>query len=381
MTPSYVLLTGAKNNAGDFLIRHRARALLEAIRPDRSLIEFNAWEAIDEERLAQINASEALLLTGGPALQPSMADGVYRLDPALDRIRVPIMTFGIGWKSVSGRWQDTRSYPLSAATLRLLERIEATPGSSSVRDYHTLNVLESRGFKSFTMTGCPALYELEHVGRPFTPPDDVAHVTFSLGVGFATSRSLEQQLHDALLRTRDVVAPATQTAAYHHGLDRTYLDSPGANQELWRAHQRLRDWLETQGIAYVDVSGSVEALLDHYAVADLHVGYRVHAHILMSSLSKPSLLVAEDGRGTALSDVLGGVIVTAHDGRPPSLARKALRRLGLPVDRVRAASHLADDLAFHLTHELRQGFPRMAATRSAIDRHYDVMASFLRRLP
>ena len=42
----YVLLTGSRNNAGDFLIKHRAMALLRALRPDRELIDRNAWEPI-----------------------------------------------------------------------------------------------------------------------------------------------------------------------------------------------------------------------------------------------------------------------------------------------------------------------------------------------
>jgi hypothetical protein len=125
----------------------------------------------------------------------------------------------------------------------------------------------------------------------------------------------------------------------------------------------------------------VDALLDHYASTDLHVGYRLHAHILTSSLSKPSLLLAEDGRGTAFKEVLGGVVVRAHDARPTPVARMALRRLGVSVDRRRAAPHAVDDLLFHLDLERSQGFPRVAGTRSAIDRHYPIMTSFLRQLP
>lgn len=381
MNDRYVLLTGAKNNAGDFLIGHRARALLGALRPDRAFTELPGWEPLGDHELDVVNRSKALVLTGGPALQRTMASDVYRLAPVLDRIHVPVVSFGIGWKSPAGRWSDTRSYPLSDGTVRLLDRIDASGHASSVRDYHTLNVLQERGYRSFVMTGCPALYELDHVGGSFDGPVDLQRVTFSLGVGFLDSRSMERQMKDAVLRTRDAVAPAALTLAFHHGVDASYLDTPGATPALWHAHRRLLAWAESEGLAHADVSGGVEKLLRHYGAADLHVGYRVHAHILMSSLSKPSILIAEDGRGTALRDVLGGIVLTAHRKHRSSLWSKVLGRLGVPIDRRPADPRLTGDLARHLANEREQGYPRLGATRTAIDRHYPVMSDFLRQLP
>jgi hypothetical protein len=54
----------------------------------------------------------------------------------------------------------------------------------SVRDYHSLNSLGHQGFSRFSMTGCPALYSLEHLGKPARGPVNVNSVTYSLGVGF-----------------------------------------------------------------------------------------------------------------------------------------------------------------------------------------------------
>ncbi|MBE0472302.1 MAG: hypothetical protein IBX55_22680, partial [Methyloprofundus sp.] len=96
MSEYYVILTGSKNNAGDFLIKHRAKKLFEAIRPDREIIDLNAWEPIDDQKLALINASKALILMGGPALQRNMYPGIYKLPANLDEITVPIATMGIG---------------------------------------------------------------------------------------------------------------------------------------------------------------------------------------------------------------------------------------------------------------------------------------------
>ena len=41
-TPYYVTLTGSRNNAGDFLIRHRAHNLLRDLRPDRDIVDMDS---------------------------------------------------------------------------------------------------------------------------------------------------------------------------------------------------------------------------------------------------------------------------------------------------------------------------------------------------
>lgn len=43
MNDYYVILTGSKNNAGNFLIKHRAKKLFTALRNDRKLVDLDAW--------------------------------------------------------------------------------------------------------------------------------------------------------------------------------------------------------------------------------------------------------------------------------------------------------------------------------------------------
>ena len=58
----YVLLTGSKNNAGDFLIKDRAKDLFSLLKPSVKLIDYDAWEILDESKLKEINNSKALIL-------------------------------------------------------------------------------------------------------------------------------------------------------------------------------------------------------------------------------------------------------------------------------------------------------------------------------
>ena len=80
MKDQYVILTGSKNNAGDYLIKYRAKQLFSDLRPDRKIIDINGWEQLNTEKLAIINQSKALILMGGPALVKNMVPKAYQFD-------------------------------------------------------------------------------------------------------------------------------------------------------------------------------------------------------------------------------------------------------------------------------------------------------------
>jgi len=140
---SYVVLTGSKNNAGDFLIKYRAFSLFKKICPDKKIIDMDAWVPIDDNRLKIINQSKALILLGGPSLRRNMWPGIYPLVDDISKIKVPILTMGIGWKSEKGDWYTTHSYEFTKQTIKLLDRINQSGYVSSIRDYHSLNVLQA----------------------------------------------------------------------------------------------------------------------------------------------------------------------------------------------------------------------------------------------
>lgn len=376
----YVMLTGGKNNAGDFLIKYRAKHLFSTIRPDRELLDLDGWKGLSTENLNRINGSKALILMGGPALQRRMRPRVYGLVEDLSEITVPILTMGIGWHSPYGGWDDTHNYPLNSLSMNLLERINNEHYVSSVRDYHTLNVLASRGLNNFVMTGCPALYSHEHMDTPVVVRAHPKKIGFSLGVSPKFSRRMQQQMMSTILCTRDKFPDAKLDVVFHHGLGNAYLQSEGASRHLNRFQLEFADWLNTEAISYLDISGNVEKLLDFYSQCDLHVGYRVHAHIFMSSISKPSLLLIEDGRGMALRDVIGGVNLKSYGKVKMGYLSTMMDKLGIRFDKMTPQNNFIQDYANILDYEMVKGV-RFGETRERICRHYPVMDRFLRGLP
>lgn len=377
--PYYVAMTGSKNNAGDFLIKRRAFHLFELERQDRSVIDLNAWEPISDQDLETINGSKALLLLGGPSLQKEMYPRVYPLRDDLSDIEVPIITLGVGWKSQSGDWFDSRRYNLSKSTLELLEKTQEHDFKSSVRDYRTLNVLQRHGFGNFLMTGCPALYDESHLGKELTG-GPIKNISFSLGVSFVKSKAMERQMKELIITTGKSFPDANLVVVFHHSIDERFKIAYLGNQQHLQSHRSFVSWLDSNKISYVDISGSADDLIQHYSGCDLHLGYRVHAHIFMNSICRRSVLLAEDGRGKALSDVLGGLTMNAMENVRASPVDKLLHKFfGMEIYSVDEI--LPIDILSNLNYEIKNDYPRMRLSLKNIEDKFSVMKTFLNQLP
>src|SRR3546814_19539322 len=88
-------------------------------------------------------------------------------------------------------------------------------------------------------------------------------------------------------------------------------------------------WPDSQGSRDVDRSGSAEKPVASCPGCDRRAGCRVHAPICMSSTSRASVLLSEDGRGKAARLVAGGVVLDAYLGHRRSTRDRILRKLRL----------------------------------------------------
>lgn len=377
-----MILTGSKNNAGDFLIKYRAKKLFEAIRPDRKIIDFNAWEPVNEKKLEVINQSKCLILMGGPALQKNMYPGIYKLTENIDEIKVPITTMGIGWKSSGGNWKDTYDYPLADTTLKLLERIKSDGIKASVRDFHTLNVLSFKGYKNFLMTGCPAYYDLDNIEKNFDLPIKISKVAFSLGVSFINSPSMEEQMKTQILSLRQRFKDNDFEVVFHHSLDeQKFIKTHGSTLKHNQRHNEFADWLIKKKISFADISGSAENLINYYSQVDLHVGYRVHAHIFMNSVKKLSLLISEDGRAKGCQSAINGMMVNGYHDIKNHLIAKAMSKLGFSVDRFYSNKYSKEEIHKILNYEFYSNGHKSKQTNQLIKENFKIMHSFLKNLP
>lgn len=230
------------------------------------------------------------------------------------------------------------------------------------------------------MTGCPALFGLGYLDTPLENTMKPKRIGFSLGVSIKRSRRMERQMKEAILSVRDLFQASQFDVLFHHGIGSEYLETNGASIELYEANMRFKNWLELEGISYRDLSGSAEGMEEYYGRCDLHIGYRVHAHIYMTSISKPSVLLIEDGRGEALHKTIGGVALKAYRKVHRGNVATLLDKVGVRIDNMVPSLGFVKDLSGILSYEISKGvqFKQPQASRNAL---YPVMKQFLESLP
>lgn len=359
---TYVLLVGAKQNVGDHLIVDRATKLLEALRPDRAIVTLPRWEPLGA-RLDVVNEAEAVILCGGPALQRHMYPGVYPLVEDLNRIRPPVVAFGLGWKDIPGDDRDLARFSFDADSGPLLQRL-ARDGRVSVRDELAVQVLERNGLVGATMTGDPAWYDLDHLGRPMESIPSPSRVVVSVPADPMHHRAVEPLVRGLAERFPD----AQPVAAFHHG----WTAGPHVSEASASAYARLREAVGTAGVEVVDLAADLAAMEALYSGDTLHVGWRLHAHLLCLSGRRPSILLEEDCRGRGASQALG--VPGVQGWRLPF-------RLGpYRMTRHRTAS-VRDALAL-LDRETGRGFTGFQGVPHVIDGTYrTAMKPFIEALP
>lgn len=122
---------------------------------------------------------------------------------------------------------------------------------------------------------------------------------------------MRDQMRGIILKLRDQLAAPRFVVSFLYSLADRFLTTYSASNDHLTRHRKFAGCLTEPGIEYADIFGSAERMIDFYSQIDLHIGDRVHAHILMTSMSTNSILRAEDGRGIALKDVIGKPVIDA----------------------------------------------------------------------
>lgn len=372
MKPYYVVLSGARGNSGDDLIWDAALAHFERFRPDRSIVRAESWVPFDEERLDLVNRAQSLILLGGPSIRFNTFPDVYPLRRDLDDIKVPILMLGSGYRDADGDWARTTSFELSDRTRRLFDRVERS-GISGVRCHHTLNVLLAHGYRSFEMTGCPAFYDHSCLGAPFNFNSSIKKLGFATGRMYLRNESLREQQLNLVLALKRSFPQWKIVVALHDPV------RPGD-----RLTMEMIGKLEEAGLEWHEVARTASELKRFYSDVDLQVGYRVHAHIHMCSINKPSLLLCEDGRGKGIRTTLGGPIFDAYRVRNYTWGEKLLHLVQLrsPFGKViEARPSVPNEIPLQLEHALGSGFSSSAGSSALIEAYWKTYHRVLMALP
>jgi hypothetical protein len=199
-------------------------------------------------------------------------------------------------------------------------------------------------------SGCTAWYHVPSLGTPAKVPQTVRRVVFTPP---AASRMHFRESVALMRALRRRYPKAERYCVFHRGLR----PGIGTGRRETLAVNAMAGVAVALGFKIVDAAFDL-GKIDFYGECDLHVGYRVHAHLCFVSQRIPSVLLCEDGRGA-------GQVVT----------------LGDPDVLEAGAPGVVDRVMEKLASEEREGQPALKRAVDEIEKTWPVMRSTIEQLP
>ena len=340
----YILLSGAKKNAGDYLIFNRAKALLEEHLNEEFTI-YKRWEKLDN-KLDVVNSSKGVIICGGPGYGERFYPIIYPLTNPLEKIEVPIIPFGSGW---SGSPLNMKEFRFTDSSIKAIREIHSNITESSVRDVLTLKILSLNKITNVVLSGCPAWYSLDTIDKDFIPPEPIKKIVITTPARAKYTYQTIRLFHIV----KNLFPRARILCSFHRGIKKDQY----IKKRISYVYRFLEFYARSLGFSTIDMSYGAEKL-ELYRKCDLHVGYRVHSHIYFLSIKKPSFLLHEDGRGKGLSLTIDNELDVS------AFMPKALK-----------------DLKRNIEHTLENEFEKFySITDFMKKKYYDVMLPFIENL-
>lgn len=287
-------------NGGDYLFAKRALEVINANLPDTEVV---SGHLLTDYEPKWLNKFDIIFITGGPIYDNRFfADGAIPFLRYIDVLKPVIHIFAGGWYGASDSLKDIYDYKFEPEVLSLLWKIESGGGTFSCRDYITERVLRNNGLQNVIMTGCSAWYFLPMLTKHFScslhSSQDVQKLVISDQGITKDSRWHEIKLAQTkglIEKLKQEFSKAEIVFTFNGGIDTKYSGN---------FNRAICNYMDEQGIKYADLSGSADGF-EIFDDADLHIGYRVHAHIYCLARKIPSILLEEDARGAGVNQALG----------------------------------------------------------------------------
>jgi hypothetical protein len=364
------------SNSGDLLISQAATDLIQATRPDIE-VEYLFRVAEFRAHLDLLENAEAVVFPGFPIRDPLIPDTLNFGDLDLDRLDASLVPLGAGWSSKPGDYTDLRSHRYSDKTARALRKVAQNGPGFTARDRYTKRILEAHGAgESIPVVGDCAWYHLDSLEKSYHRPSDVSSLIFST----PHSVQYEEQGRSIIDLLSSRYPKADRTCLLHQ--------APTPHEA------RLADYATERGFERVNADGDA-AGLRAYRDVDLHVGYRLHGHISAIRYRRPSVLLAEDGRGRGFGATIPTGVFPASErfvssssplsyhlarSAPVRGIRKILRIAGLSNQPAFAGAipHLDDEVRDWLDYAEQHDWRVYEQVGNMIDRNYaEVMSPYL----
>ena len=320
-----VVLTHTIDNAGDYLHRYASLRLIRSKIKVCNLREIDRTEASSPENQDALESSDIIFIPGGPSFRHNLIPEICNLP---EKYWWKTSLLGSGVKHQQNR-------PFNEQTRRFLN--SSLP--VSLRDLATEIVAkETIDSNQIHMTGCPVsnltpTMILEDFGVDPSPKSPSIDIAVSDGQDYNKGAN---QIVNHLAR----LIPNSERILHSH-----------RNSN----HQEKQDT--------VPIGGDHEKLINVYRNCRVHIGFRVHAHLVCLALGVPTILIVEDESGASLARQYG---CTTIDLRSPLFVLKILNRIGLAP----LSGLIAKQQALRISRKFKD-VPEKIQTHSVVDPLWD----------
>ena len=354
------LLSGAYKNAGDFLIVDRCKKLLKNEFPDASITEYKRNIPLDKY-VSDINDTDVLVFAGGPAYVEYLYPEIMPLVKDLDEIKIPFFAMAMGWRGHNGLPKTIYTQQFSDRTWKLMKRFERDGFSIGCRDVHTTAMLRHLGIHNTIMTGCAAWYDINTINSHAEKYHGGGKIHRIL-ISDPAQKINHNQCIEVIKLIRRLFPDSEISFVFHRGIN-----------------EKLANKVKSMDINIVDISSSKDGF-EIYDSCDLHIGYRVHAHIYNLSHMNRSILIEEDGRGSGVNESLGLRHITAYDTSRLLFSRNCLRvanKLGVSLQR---AGFICEELTSYITELESSNYIQIKWAFNRIQHYYSCMRKHILEL-
>lgn len=263
---------GSKN-IGDQLITNSLISAIKDINPNASFdIVFRAdkWSSVKDKILKADHVFFACL-----AIRRFMDKNEYPwMSKVLDS-KVPFSCIASGTDLLVNKSTNIYS-DISSSASSLLSRINKQAVTFTTRGQMSQFFCESLGLDQCIFNGDIAFYNTKYAEQKFISHQDIRNIIIS---DPHRPKAYINSL-DVLINGLKNIFPDANITIAQHGINPT-----------------IQNYCDKHNIKTVKIYEKPDTGLDIYDNADLHVGYRVHAHVSALSRRKYSYLLEQDGRG------------------------------------------------------------------------------------
>lgn len=352
------ILSGAYKNSGDFLIVERSKALLKyVLGQDIELVTFLRNSSL-ESHLEEMNTCDVLVFAGGPGYIQNLYPNIMPLVPNLEKITAKIFILGMGWYAPNTLNETIYNYKFTEKTLALFERVLNDGFLLGCREYESAIALKNNGIHGSVVTGCPAWYNVNVVTKSYEYQFDREYDINTICISDPANFSNYTNLKGIIEYLKNRFPHAKLKYVFHRGI------TPDAYTSEQNADflSSVVKYLESESIEYMDIAYSAEGF-KVYDEADLHIGFRVHAHIYCLSGRKMSILFEEDGRGAGVNNALGLKNIMAYSIRGG------------------VNTFLVNNLDDYLFELQSNNYYRIQTAFKHIKNHFDLMTQHIQMIP